>query len=90
MTQTEFARTHGLSVATLRNWSRTAAQAAGSSDSNTTAFREIDLAQVLGANGSVADQSWEAEIRLPSGITLALAPGVPLSRVIELVEAVRC
>ena len=50
----------------------------------------LPLTSLLGPSQTPRPSSWEAEIRLPSGVTLALAPGVPLSRVLELVEALRC
>ena len=88
LSQTHFARDHALRVATLRRW--IADESRQSSPTiDRPAFQEIDLASLLG-HPSRTSASWEAEIRLPSGITLALAPGVPLSRVLELVEALRC
>lgn len=90
LTQTEFARTHGLSVATLRNWIRWSVQATTSSGASAFAFREIDVAQVLGGSARVVDSTWEAEIRLPSGVVIAVGRGTSAARVRELLEAARC
>ena len=89
LSQVDFARQHALRVGTLRRWigkdSRPTVPMA-----DPPAFQEFDLASLLGRARPPGSASWEVEIRLPSGVTLALAPGIPLSRVIELVEALRC
>lgn len=90
LTQVEYARTHGLSVATLRNWIRHAARATAVSGSGAPEFREVDLAQVLGVGANVADRSWDAEIRMPSGVAIAVGRGTSAARVRELLEAVGC
>ncbi|MBL9128134.1 MAG: hypothetical protein JNL97_10825 [Verrucomicrobiales bacterium] len=71
-TQLEFARNHGLSVATLRNWVRHAVPATAVWRSGAPEFREVDLAQVLGMGANAADRSWDAEIRMPSGVAIAI------------------
>lgn len=89
LSQVDFARQHALHVAALRRWiAEESRQTLPMADAS--AFQEVDLATLLGPSQTPRSGSWEAEIRLPSGVTLALAPGIPLSRVIELVEAVRC
>ena len=89
LSQVDFARQHALHVASLRRWIREDSRQ-GTTPSNVPAFQEVDLAALLSPSPRPGLSSWEAEIRLPSGVTLALAPGIPLSRVIELVEVVRC
>jgi transposase-like protein len=86
-TYAEFAREHGLRVPTLRRW---VLEQAGDSrpPDKAVELQEISLGQLLGQRDRA--DVWEAEIRLPSGVVLALAKGTPAARVRELVEAVRC
>lgn len=90
LSQVDFAARHALRVGTLRRWIAEEESRQAESTTTSPAFQEFDVASLLGRSQAPVSGSWEVEIRLPSGVTLALAPGVPLSRVIELVEAVRC
>ena len=90
LSQVDFAGRHSLRVGTLRRWIAEEESRQAESTTTSPAFQEFDVASLLGRSQAPVSGSWEVEIRLPSGVTLALAPGVPLSRVIELVEAVRC
>ena len=86
LTQAEFAATNGLSVSTLRNWVRNRR----SKPDMLPAFREISVGDLLKSSGGVPPAPWEAEIRLPDGMVMALAPGVGIDRVKELLKALRC
>ncbi len=83
----EFARAHGLKVGTLRNWIRQQGRF-GSSLPAKVELREIKLEEVFGSGLSAA--SWEMEIRLPGGITLAVGRHTPPERIRQVVEALRC
>jgi transposase-like protein len=85
-TQQEFARANGLSVSTLRGWIRRARRPAPAA----VAFREINLAEALGAEWTARRPDWEFEVRLPRGLAIGVARGTAVSRVRELVEALRC
>ena len=89
LSQVDFARQHALHVGSLRRWIAEEPRPTATA-TEPPAFQEFDLASLLGPSQTPRPGSWEAEIRLPSGVTLALAPGVPLSRILELVEALRC
>ncbi len=91
LTQSEFARKHGIPYGTLRNW------IGRHGDSPTLArpeppirFEEIRLPipGPVGAGSCAAP--WEAEVRFPSGLVVALAPGMTVARVRELMEALGC
>ena len=86
-TQEEFAATNGLSVGTLRNWIRGQRQARSPVETP-PAFREMSIGDFLSRSGQSAE--WEAEIRLPSGVVIAVTRRVSAVRVKELVEALRC
>lgn len=86
LTQAEFAEGNGLSVSTLRNWVRSGRRKADM----LPAFREISVGDLLKPSGGVSPAPWEAEIRLPSGVVMALAPGVGIDRVKELLKALQC
>jgi hypothetical protein len=85
-TQEAFAESNGLCVGTLRNWIRRQA----SPPARSLTVREISVADVLGPDAPARGGDWEFEIRLPSGVVLAVARGTPGSRVRELLEALRC
>ena len=90
-TQQDFALAHGLNVGTLRNWIRRHATASVPSTGEPgIAFREISLGQVLGMPTGGGAPGWEVEIRLPSGVVIAVAPGTSAPRLREVMEAVRC
>lgn len=90
-TQRDFAHEHGLSYGTFRNWIRRLARAGAQPGSaSPIRFQEIPLQELLGPAGTRETCSWEAEIRLPSGVIVALAPGIELERVRQLLEAARC
>lgn len=90
-TQRDFAHEHGLSYGTFRNWIRRLASAGGQpAPASPIRFQEIPLQELLGSAGTPETCPWEAEIRLPSGVILALAPGIELERVRQLLEAARC
>lgn len=86
-TQEEFARAHGLKVGTLRNWIRQQGRFASSLPAKVE-LREIKLDEVFATELSAA--SWELEIRLPGGITLAVGRHTPAERIRQVVEALRC
>jgi hypothetical protein len=88
-TQEEFAATHGLSVGTLRNWIRGHVPGGGKAKA-VPDFREISIGEILSGSRSVQAVGWAAEIRLPSGVVIALGPSAGIDRVKELLEAVRC
>lgn len=88
-TQEDFARAHGLSVSTLRNWIRQHGENSPSPE-KALELRELDLGKLLGPELASRSSGWEAEIRLPSGVTLCVARETPVNRVRELVEALRC
>ncbi len=88
-TQRDFARDHGLSLATLRNW--ICRQRANIIRPPSAAeLKEVDLGALIGPELVAGSTGWEAEIRLPSGVCLAVGRGVSASRVRELLEALRC
>lgn len=88
-TQEAFAATNGLSVGTLRNWIRGCAQQHAQAKA-VPAFREISIGEILGGSRSAQSGAWEAEIRLPSGVVIAVGPSATVDRVKELLEALRC
>lgn len=89
--QREFARAHRIRYGTFRNWVRAHALAARPVTSEPSIqFQEIRLLDREAAKPTRTPIAWEAEVRLPSGVMLALAPGIPAARVRELMEAVRC
>lgn len=88
-THAEFAREQGLTVSTLRRWVREQAGDSSPGPESVT-LQEVDLSRLLGQEAIAGAGMWEAEIRLPSGVVIALARGTPVVRVRELVEAVRC
>lgn len=78
-------------MGTLRNWIRRhGTDVVPSSEKPGIEFREISLDQVLGLQPGGGRPAWEVEIRLPSGVVIALAPGFGAARLREVVEAVRC
>ena len=87
--QAEFARSHGLSVATLRNWVRREA-AEGQEMSKRPQFVEVDLGQVVGSRSAFGAGGWEFEIRSPNGWTVAVAAHASMERVQGLLEALGC
>lgn len=90
-TQEAFAQAHGLKLGTLRNWIRRhGTNVVPSSQEPGIEFREISLDQVLGIQPGGGRPVWEFEIRLPSGVVIAVASGSSAARLRELVEAVRC
>lgn len=88
-TQRAFAEAHGLRVTTLRNWIR---RHRGESVQarEVVELREVDLGKLIGPELAGRPIAWEVEIRLPSGVAIAVAPGTAATRVRELAEAVRC
>lgn len=88
-TQLDFARSHGLSVGTLRNWIRRHRRNRKPAR-DVVELRELDIRKLIGPELAARSLAWDAEIRLPGGVTIAVAPGTPVARVRELVEAVRC
>lgn len=87
-TQSEFAQAHGLKVSTLRKWIR---QRGGSiATRQAVGLEEISLGELIGPEIAARTTAWELEIRLPSGVAIALARGTTAARLRELVEAVRC
>lgn len=89
LTQSDFAETHGLRVGTLRNWVRQ--QDRGSaSGAERLDFHEVALDQLIDHGPPASGPDWELEIRLPSGVAIAVAAGIATSRLRELLEAVRC
>ena len=88
-TQVDFSRDHSLSVATLRNWIRRH-RSAPLPLGNGVELQEVDLGRVIARELAAGSTRWEAEIRLPSGVSLAVGQGTSASRVRELLEALRC
>lgn len=88
-THTEFAQLHGFSTSTLRRWIRERT-GPNRKPPRPVALQEISLGELLGNQGNQGGRAWEAEIRLPSGVVIAVAPGTTRTRVRDLVEAVRC
>ena len=90
-TQRDFARDRGLSYGTFRNWIRRLAYAGAQPGSaSPIRFQEVPLQELIGPSGARGACPWEAEIRLPSGVVVALAPGIEPERVRQLLEAARC
>ena len=89
LTQEAFAQAHDLKVGTLRNWVRHYDQRS-TAEPDRVELQEIQLDQVLARAQPTASVGWELEIRLPSGLAIAVAPGTSASRLRELLEAVRC
>ena len=81
-TQVDFARAHGLRIGTLRRWTRTK-ERPDRPASGGVALTEVDLAAILGRDLPAGAREWEAEIRLPNGVTVAVGPHTPASRVRE-------
>ena len=88
-TQQRFAAAHGLSVGTLRNWIRGSAARAARSKVGPS-FRELSIGEILGGSPSEQSAGWEAEIRLPNGVVIAMSRSAAIDRVKQLLEAVRC
>lgn len=88
-TQMDFARSHGLSVATLRNWIRRHRRDR-LREREVVELRELDVRKLIGPDLAVRATPWDAEIRLPGGVAIAVAAGTSAARVRELMEAVRC
>lgn len=88
-TQAQFAASHGLSVATLRNWVRQRASD-GSGEPARPKFIEVDLGRLVGPQASPGPVAWEFEIRTPGGWVVAVACGTPVERLQAVLEALRC
>jgi hypothetical protein len=90
-TQEAFAQAHRLKLGTLRNWIRRhGTNVVPSWQKPGIEFREISLDQVLGSLPGGGRPVWEFEIRPPSGVVIAVAPGSSAARLrSEVVEAVR-
>lgn len=78
-----------MKVATLRRWVREQGNGASRGEAPVR-LQEISLGELLGRGARAEGGPWEAEIRLASGVVIAIAPGVASARVRELVEAARC
>ena len=88
-TQIDFADANGLSVGTLRNWIRHHGTSA-SAPVAAVELREISLGHLMGQGIASERGCWEFEIRMPSGVTIKVAKETPLTRIGQLVEALRC
>lgn len=88
-TQRDLARSDGLSVGTLRNRIRRH-RGNPKPERGVVELRELDIRKLIGPELAVRFMAWDVEIRLPGGVTIAVAPGPPAARLRELVEAVRC
>ena len=88
-TQAQFASSHGLSVATLRNWLRHPGSD-GRREPARPKFIEVDLARLVGQQPSAGSVAWEFEIRTPGGWVVAVAPGTPVERLQAVLEAAGC
>lgn len=88
-TQRDYADANGLRVGTLRNWVRH--HGAGTSGPvPAVELREINLGHLMGQDMAAGMGCWEFEIGMPSGVTIKVAKEAPLTRIGELVEALRC
>jgi hypothetical protein len=87
-TQEEFARSHGLKVASLRNWIRWQRQSSAAVPEKIQ-LQELNLDRIVGSE-LLSSTTWELEIRLPSGIAVAVARHTPAERLRQIVEALRC
>ena len=88
-TQAQFAASHGLSVATLRNWLRHSGSD-GKRGPARPRFIEVDLGRLVGPQASPGSVAWEFEIRTPGGWVVAVAPGTPVERLQAVLEAAGC
>lgn len=88
-TQEEFARSHGLKVASLRNWIRWQSRSSAAVPEKIQ-LQELNLDRIVGSELLGPSMTWEMEIRLPNGIAVAVARHTPSERLRQIVEALRC
>lgn len=81
LTQREFARQHGLSLATVTRWLRLERQVATAPRGKSAPFTELPLARVLGTT------RWAAEVVRPDGWTMRLTHDTPAALVAQLLGA---
>lgn len=75
-TQMDFARSHGLSVGTLRDWLR-GHRRNRKPERDLVELRELDIRKLIGPELAGRSMAWDAEIRLPGGVTIAVAREAP-------------
>lgn len=83
LTQEDFARRHGLSFRTLKNWLARSRQSGAVTASAAPVFQEIKLPEVD------AGQAWAAEVSLDNQVTLRLSQSADTDWVRSLIQTLR-